>query len=98
MPCEVILQFMLKASQNPEYGVRIEALAVWIACAGQPDCWGVVQKLLTELVPVLVTNMVYSNADYMILEASQADAKIYALFIGNKIWVPRRDQKQGPTN
>lgn len=70
---QVILQFMLKASQNSEYGVRLEALAVWIACASQPDSWGVCQKLLPELVPVLITNMVYTDADYMILEPSQTE-------------------------
>lgn len=71
--CEVILKFMLKASQNPEYEVRLQALAVWAPCAGQPDSWGTVQSLLQELVPVLVSNMVYADADYMILEPSQVE-------------------------
>jgi transportin-1 len=32
-----------------------------------------VQKLLQELVPVLITNMIYADADYMILEPSQVE-------------------------
>lgn len=70
---QAILQFMLKASQNPEYTVRLEALAVWISCANQPDSWGVVKTVLQELVPVLIGNMVYADADYMILEPSQTE-------------------------
>jgi len=70
---QAILQFMLKASQNPEYTVRLEALAVWISCANQPDSWGVTKTCLQELVPVLIGNMVYADADYMILEASQTE-------------------------
>jgi len=70
---EAILQFMLKASQHPEYDVRLEALGVWISCSGQPDSWGPLQAALPQLVPVLVTNMVYSEADYMILEPSQVE-------------------------
>lgn len=70
---EAILQFMLKASQHPEYDVRLEALGVWISCSGQPDSWGPLQAALPALVPVLVTNMVYAEADYMILEPSQVE-------------------------
>jgi len=70
---QAILQFMLKASQNPEYTVRLEGLGVWISCANQPDSWGVVKTMLQELVPVLIGNMVYADADYMILESSQTE-------------------------
>lgn len=69
----VILQFMLKASQNPEYGVRFHALAVWLPCADVHDAWGVVAKLLPELVPVLVNNMLYADADYMCMDASNVE-------------------------
>lgn len=69
----IILGFMLKASQNPEYGVRYEALAVWGACAKSPDTWGIVRKLMPELVPVLLANMVYSDADYLCLDPSQME-------------------------
>ncbi|CAE8617109.1 unnamed protein product [Polarella glacialis] len=70
---QVILQFMLKASQNPEYGVRLEALAVWKACAAKPDSWAIVGKMLPDLVPTLLTNMIYADADFMILDQSHLE-------------------------
>merc|ERR1719331_3577044 len=68
-----ILTFMLTSAKSSEYSVRIEALAVWISCANQPDSWGVVKGLLSELVPLLIENMIYADADYMILEPSQTE-------------------------
>jgi len=70
---EIILKFMLKAAQNPDYNVRLEALAVWGHCVDSHCTWHIVQPLLTELVPTLLQNMVYSNADYMCMEQAQLD-------------------------
>lgn len=70
---EVILTFMLKASQHSEYDVRLDALSVWAHCAGPCQSWAVVQSLLPQLVPVLLVNMVYSNADYMCMERTQLE-------------------------
>lgn len=68
--CELILQFMLKASQHPEYAVRLEALEVWTPCSNSPQVLQMLKPLLPELVPVLLGNMVYSSADYTAMEPS----------------------------
>eukprot|EP00929_Paragymnodinium_shiwhaense_P080453 TRINITY_DN41958_c0_g1_i2.p1 TRINITY_DN41958_c0_g1~~TRINITY_DN41958_c0_g1_i2.p1 ORF type:complete len:918 (-),score=216.38 TRINITY_DN41958_c0_g1_i2:85-2838(-) len=68
--CQVILQFMLKASRHPEYVVRLEALEVWTCCSRSPEVLAVVQPLLPELMPILLANMVYSEADYCGMEES----------------------------
>lgn len=71
--CEVVLQYMLKASRHPEYVVRLEALEVWTPCTNSEVMLGLVRPMLPELVPVLLANMVYSQADYMGMEQSQID-------------------------
>jgi len=70
---QIILSFMLKASQNPDYNVRLEALAVWSPCVDAMQTWSIVEPLLPELVPALLANMIYSDADYMCMEASQQE-------------------------
>eukprot|EP00429_Kryptoperidinium_foliaceum_P067881 CAMPEP_0176057930 /NCGR_PEP_ID=MMETSP0120_2-20121206/28857_1 /TAXON_ID=160619 /ORGANISM="Kryptoperidinium foliaceum, Strain CCMP 1326" /LENGTH=904 /DNA_ID=CAMNT_0017391447 /DNA_START=55 /DNA_END=2766 /DNA_ORIENTATION=- len=63
--CEVVLQYMMKASRHPEYVVRLEALEVWVPCTRSPQMLALVRPMLPELVPILLTNMVYSEADYL---------------------------------
>lgn len=74
---DVILNFMLKACQNPDYNVRHEALAVWSPAIDPNNAlqhtWGIVSCLLPQLVPVLLANMIYSDADYMSMEASHLE-------------------------
>eukprot|EP00928_Gymnodinium_smaydae_P070225 TRINITY_DN54116_c0_g1_i1.p1 TRINITY_DN54116_c0_g1~~TRINITY_DN54116_c0_g1_i1.p1 ORF type:complete len:909 (-),score=214.28 TRINITY_DN54116_c0_g1_i1:106-2832(-) len=70
---QVILQYMLKASQHPEYAVRLEALEVWTPCANNHNLVHLVQPMLPQLLPVLMHNMVYSEADYCGMEASQVE-------------------------
>merc|ERR1719282_1716383 len=64
---------MLKASRHPEYVVRLEALEVWTPCTNSQMMLELVHPMLPELVPVLLANMVYSQADYMGMEQSQID-------------------------
>lgn len=71
--CQVVLQYMLKASQHPEYIVRCEALEVWTPCTSSMGLISMLRPMLPELVPVLLVNMVYSNADYMGMEQAQLD-------------------------
>jgi len=71
--CQVILQYMLKASQHPEYAVRLEALEVWTPCTNVQRMCQMMQPLLKQLLAVLLDNMIYSNADYMCMEQSQID-------------------------
>jgi len=68
--CQVVLRYMLEASRHPEYVVRLEALEVWTPCTNSVLLLQLVRPMLPELVPVLLENMVYSNADYMGMEAS----------------------------
>ena len=56
---EVVLRFMLKASQHAEYQVRLEALEVWSHCAHVPAAYNLLRAMLPDLVPVLLNNMVY---------------------------------------
>mmetsp|Transcript_83804 Transcript_83804/g.233748 ORF Transcript_83804/g.233748 Transcript_83804/m.233748 type:complete len:908 (-) Transcript_83804:117-2840(-) len=71
--CQAVLQYMLKASSHPEYIVRLEALEVWTPCTHSPEMLQLVQPMLPELVPVLLSNMVYSDADYCGMEQAQID-------------------------
>lgn len=68
-----VLQYMFKACQHPEYGIRQEALEVWTACTNLPTMCLLVRPMLPQLVPVLLANMVYSQADYMSMEQAQLD-------------------------
>jgi len=70
---EVVLQYMLKASRHPEYVVRLEALEVWTPCTNSRIMLQLVWPLLKDLIPVLLGNMVYSQADYMGMEHSQVE-------------------------
>lgn len=70
---QIILNFMLKACQNPEYSVRLEALAVWSPCCETMQTWNLVKVLLPDLVPALLINMIYSDADYMCMEQAQLE-------------------------
>jgi len=69
----IILSFMLKACQNPSYQVRHEALAVWAPCVDSMQTWEIVKPMLPELMPVLLTNMIYSDADYMTMDQAQLE-------------------------
>lgn len=71
--CQAVLQYMLKAAQHPEYDVRLEALEVWSPCMSSPVLQQMVAQMLSELVPVLLANMVYTDADYMGMEQAQID-------------------------
>jgi len=64
----VVLQYMLKACKHPEYVVRVEALEVWTPCTNSAMLVQCVWSLLNDLIPVLLDNMVYSQADYMGME------------------------------
>lgn len=66
--CPVVLEFMLRASQHPEYTVRLEALEVWTTCTSHESLRQLVKPMLPQLVPVLLANMVYSDHDYMGME------------------------------
>eukprot|EP00439_Symbiodinium_sp_Y106_P043110 s2379_g5.t1 len=61
----VVLQYMLKACKHPEYVVRVEALEVWTPCTNSAMLVQCVWSLLNDLIPVLLDNMVYSQADYL---------------------------------
>mmetsp|Transcript_19194 Transcript_19194/g.44677 ORF Transcript_19194/g.44677 Transcript_19194/m.44677 type:complete len:909 (+) Transcript_19194:106-2832(+) len=68
--CRTVLQYMLKASRHAEYEVRAEALEIWTPCTRSHMMMQLVHPMLPELVPVLMANMVYSTADYMMMEQS----------------------------
>eukprot|EP00927_Polykrikos_kofoidii_P026497 TRINITY_DN23577_c0_g1_i1.p1 TRINITY_DN23577_c0_g1~~TRINITY_DN23577_c0_g1_i1.p1 ORF type:complete len:955 (+),score=184.98 TRINITY_DN23577_c0_g1_i1:109-2865(+) len=70
---QVVLTYMLKASRHPEYVVRQEALEVWTPCTNSMAMLQLVKPMLGELVPVLLANMVYTDADYFSMDRAQID-------------------------
>eukprot|EP00931_Biecheleriopsis_adriatica_P101120 TRINITY_DN76332_c0_g1_i1.p1 TRINITY_DN76332_c0_g1~~TRINITY_DN76332_c0_g1_i1.p1 ORF type:complete len:910 (-),score=193.42 TRINITY_DN76332_c0_g1_i1:79-2808(-) len=70
---QVVLQYMLKASQHPEYAVRVEALEVWTPCMNSPFFLELIWAMQNDLIPVLLQNMVYSQADYMGMEHAMVE-------------------------
>ncbi|CAK0887716.1 unnamed protein product [Prorocentrum cordatum] len=70
---QAVVQYMLKASQHPAYEVRQEALEVWTPCTNSHEMLALIAPILPELVPVLLANMRFSNADYMGMEQAQID-------------------------
>lgn len=70
---QVVLQYMLKACRHTEYVVRLEALEVWTPCTQSAEMCQLLRPMLPELLPVLLQNMVYTDADYCGMEQSQID-------------------------
>lgn len=71
--CPMILRYMLEASQHPEYAVRREALEVWAPCATTTQLLSLLEPLLPQLLPTLLANMVYTDADFMGMDRSHIE-------------------------
>lgn len=91
----VVLQYMLKACKHPEYMVRVEALEVWTPCTNSPMLVQCVWSLLTDLIPVLLENMVYSQADYMAMEHAMWEDDNAAVPDAAQDIKPRTHKEQG---
>eukprot|EP00398_MALV-I-01_sp_L67-1_P000657 gene657-482_t len=77
-----VSQFMLIASKHREYQVRLDALEFWpsvlaISPVTQPveqeEGHMIVEKILGDLLPILLENMIYSDMDYAAMDPSMID-------------------------
>lgn len=59
---------MLQRTQDPDERVALEACEFWLSLADQPFCKEVLGSHLTQLVPVLVRGMRYSEIDIILLK------------------------------
>jgi len=64
----VLCNFMLQACQHPEYEVRLSALEFWPTACYNEALHSHIAPVLTQLVPVLLTNMVYSDSDFATMD------------------------------
>lgn len=63
-----IIEYMLLRTQDADEGVALEACEFWLSLAEQPICRSVLGNHLTQLVPVLVKGMKYSEIDIILLK------------------------------
>ena len=63
-----VLSFVLIASKNPSYTVRLDALQFWPVACVTPEWTLTLQSILSELLPILIDNMVYSQEDYLAMD------------------------------
>lgn len=59
---------MLRRTQDPDENVALEACEFWLSLADQPFCKEVLGPHLSQLVPVLVRGMRYSEIDIILLK------------------------------
>lgn len=60
-----VLQFMLRHSQHANEKIRIEACDFWSQAIRWNAYYEAIKPILPQLVPVLLTNMKYAEADYL---------------------------------
>ena len=71
---ESITAFMLKATNDEEESVALEACEFWMVfCDAPPETWKVLRAHFPQLVPTLLSKMVYSEMDLMMLDGDEQD-------------------------
>ena len=83
-----VIRFMLSASRNPNYSVRLDALQFWPVVVTNADWLPTLQPVLEELVPVLLENMVYSQEDFLNMEEG--------LLVEDDASIPDRPEDMAP--
>ncbi|KAK7895875.1 hypothetical protein WMY93_021200 [Mugilogobius chulae] len=63
-----IIEYMLQRTQDPDENVALEACEFWLTLAEQPVCKDVLCGHLSQLTPVLVNGMRYSDIDIILLK------------------------------
>ncbi|KAK1885679.1 Transportin-2 [Dissostichus eleginoides] len=64
----VIIQYMLQRTQDPDENVALEACEFWLTLAEQPICKEALAGHLVQLTPILVNGMKYSEIDIILLK------------------------------
>ena len=67
---------MLGNSQHPEYKIRLVACDFWSQAARSAEYSQGIEQVLPELVPILLKNMQYSEADYLNMYDRDDDAQV----------------------
>ena len=60
-----VMNFVLQASKNESYSVRLDALQFWPVVSLNSEWLHMLQPLLPDLLSILLDNMVYSQEDYL---------------------------------
>jgi hypothetical protein len=84
----VVIDFMLRASKNPEYNVRLDALQFWPVVTLNGDWLPALQPKLPDLLPVLLENMIYSQEDYLAMDE--------AVLVDDNAAIPDRPEEMAP--
>ncbi|KAF6734998.1 Transportin-1 [Oryzias melastigma] len=63
-----IIEYMLQRTQDQDENVALEACEFWLTLAEQPVCKEVLCGHLSQLIPVLVNGMKYSEIDIILLK------------------------------
>ncbi|CAL9682276.1 unnamed protein product [Knipowitschia caucasica] len=63
-----IIEYMLQRTRDPDENVALEACEFWLTLAEQPVCKDVLCGHLSQLTPVLVNGMKYSEIDIILLK------------------------------
>lgn len=66
-----VLDLMLTSSEDPNYEVRLEALAFWPELLKDSSAHSIIEKYLPKLIPILIHNVVYTQMDYQHLDQAQ---------------------------
>lgn len=71
---DIVVQFMLQHSANPEYRIRLIACDFWSSSVRVWHYRTGIQRVLPQIVPILLQNMKYSEADYLNMYDRDDDA------------------------
>ena len=83
-----IVRMMLECCKRPEYKLRLESLEFWQVAATNSDWVPQLQNFLSELLPVLLSNMIYTQEDYLNMDE--------ALLVEDNATVPDRPEEMAP--
>ena len=83
-----VLRFVLNSTCHSEFDVRLEALQFWPVVCLNGDWITQLQPFLSELLPILLENMVYTEEDYLAMDE--------AVLVDDNAQVPDRPEELAP--
>eukprot|EP01055_Gregarina_sp_Pseudo9_P004445 Gregarina_sp_Pseudo_9__4444@NODE_45_length_5109_cov_42_945957_g42_i0_p1_GENE_NODE_45_length_5109_cov_42_945957_g42_i0NODE_45_length_5109_cov_42_945957_g42_i0_p1_ORF_typecomplete_len954_score205_07HEAT_EZ/PF13513_6/2_3e02HEAT_EZ/PF13513_6/1_9e03HEAT_EZ/PF13513_6/1_2e12HEAT_EZ/PF13513_6/1_1HEAT_EZ/PF13513_6/0_088HEAT_EZ/PF13513_6/5_7e07HEAT_EZ/PF13513_6/2_3Vac14_Fab1_bd/PF12755_7/4_9e03Vac14_Fab1_bd/PF12755_7/0_21Vac14_Fab1_bd/PF12755_7/8_2e03Vac14_Fab1_bd/PF12755_7/2_3e02Vac14_Fab1_bd/PF12755_7/4 len=90
-----VLDLMLTSSDDPNYDVRMEALAFWPELLKDSSAHSIIEKYLPKLIPILIHNVVYTQMDYQHLDPAQLQEDNAAVPDEIQTIAPRFHQSRG---
>lgn len=85
----MIFDLFVKSSADPKYEVRLAALKFWAKIIEDSSALPHLEKILPQLVPILVENTVYTPADYAALDQAQLEEDNASVSDDSHSLVPR---------